>query len=349
MLDNPVPSGEEYARFLDDLKTRIRAAQVRAALSVNRELVLLYWQIGRAIAARQEEYGWGAQVIARLSSDLRRAFPDMKGFSPRNLHYMRAFAAAYPDEQFVQQVVAQLPWGHNVRLLDAVADPAERDWYARTAIEHGWSRAMLMHHVDARLYRRQGRADTNFSRTLPAPQSDLAAQILKDPYNFDFLSLGEDAHERDLERGLIAHIREFLLELGVGFAFLGSQYRLEVAGQDYYLDLLFYHTRLHCYVVIDLKMVEFDPAFAGTMNFYPSAADDLLRTPVDQPSIGIILCKGKNSVVAEYALRDIAKPIGISKFDLASALPEEFRGSLPTIEDLEAELSALPPAGEDKD
>jgi predicted nuclease of restriction endonuclease-like (RecB) superfamily len=340
---------EGYQELLGDLKERIRSAQIRAALSVNRELILLYWQIGRAIATRQEEYGWGAQVIARLSADLRHAFPDMKGFSPRNLQYMRTFAGAYPDEAIAQQVAAQLPWGHLMRLLDTVPEPVERDWYARKAVEHGWSRAMLAHHIDARLYRRQGRADTNFSRTLPAPQSDLAGQILKDPYNFDFLSLGEDAHERDLERGLIAHIREFLLELGVGFAFLGSQHRLEVAGQDYYLDLLFYHARLHCYVVIDLKLVEFEPAFAGTMNFYLSAVDDLLRSPADQPTIGIILCKGKNSVVAEYALRDIAKPIGVSKFDLANALPDELRGSLPTIEDLEAELRVLPEADEEQE
>ena len=348
MSGDILSNGEAYGRFLDELKARIRAAQVRAALSVNRELVLLYWEIGRAIAARQEEHGWGAQVIARLSADLRRAFPEMKGFSPRNLQYMRTFAGAYPGEAIAQQVVAQLPWGHNVRLLDTVPDPTERDWYARKAIEHGWSRAMLAHHIEARLYSRQGRADTNFARTLPAPQSDLAQQILKDPYNFDFLSLGDEAHERDLERGLVAHIRAFLLELGVGFAFLGSQHRLDVAGQDYYLDLLFYHTRLHCYVVIDLKMVTFDPAFAGTMNFYLSAVDDLLRTPGDGPTIGIILCKGKDRVVAEYALRDMTKPIGISAFNLAGALPDEWRGSLPTVEDLEAELRALPDSGEER-
>jgi len=342
MIDDPGLFGEEYARLLDDLRTRIRGARIRAALSVNRELVLLYWRIGRAIAARQEAHGWGAQVIARLSADLRRAFPDMKGFSPRNLQYMRTFAGAYPDELIAQQVAAQLPWGHLMRLLDTVSDPDARAWYARKAVEHGWSRAILGHQIEGRLYERQRKSQTNFIRTLPAPQSDLAQQILKDPYNFDFLSLGEEAHERDLERGLLLHIREFLLELGVGFALLGSQYRIKVAGRDYYMDLLFYHARLHCYVVIDLKMVEFEPAFAGTMNFYLSAVDDVLRTPTEQPSIGIILCKGKNTVVAEYALRDMTKPIGISGFDLAHALPESFQGSLPTIEDLEAELRALP-------
>jgi len=339
MIDSPFSDGEEYTRFLNGLKDRIRSAQIRAALTVNRELVLLYWQIGRAIAARQGEYGWGAQVITRLSADLRRTFPDMKGFSARNLQYMRTFAGAFPDETIAQQVAAQLPWGHTMRLLDAVPDPTERDWYARKAIEHGWSRAMLAHHIDTKLYGRQGQANTNFSRTLPAPQSDLAQQILKDPYNFDFLSLGDDAHERDLERGLLLHIREFLLELGLGFAFVGSQYPLEVAGQDYYLDLLFYHLSLRCYVVVDLKVGDFLPEHAGKMNFYLSAVDDLLRHSDDAASIGIILCRSKNQRIAEYALRDMAKPIGIPKFDLARALPDELRGSLPTIEDLEAELA----------
>ena len=349
MIGSPIiPDGEGYIDFLDGLKERIRAAQVRAALAVNRELILLYWQIGRDLQARQSGQGWGAKIIDRLASDLRHAFPELKGFSRRNLHYMRAFAAAYPEELFVQQVVAQLPWGHHVRLLDMVGDPPTRAWYLRQAIDHGWSRAILVHQIDVKLYDRQGKAQTNFTRTLPAAQSELAQQVLKDPYSFDFLSLGDDAHERDLERGLVAHIREFLLDLGVGFAFLGSQYRLDVGGRDYYIDLLFYHARLHCYVVIDLKVVEFDPAFAGTMNFYLSAVDDLLRTPLDQPSVGIILCKGKNTVVAEYALRDMTKPIGISAFDLAGVLPDEWRGSLPTVEDLEAELRALSDSGEER-
>ena len=331
-----LPTG--YGELLGDLKERIRAAQVRAALAVNSELVGLYWDIGRAIAARQGMHGWGARVVARLSTDLRRAFPEMKGFSPRNLQYMRTFAGAYPEQTIAQQLLRDLPWGHITHLLDRVDDPEARTWYAAQAAEQGWSRATLLHHIDARLYLRQGYAPTNFSRTLPAAQSALAQQLLKDPYNFDFLNLGDEARERDLERGLLEHIREFLLELGVGFAFLGSQYRLDAAGRDYYIDLLFYHTRLHCYVVIDLKTVEFEPAFAGTMNFYLSAVDDLLRTPGDQPSIGMILCKGKDSVVAEYALRDMSKPIGISQFDLARALPGELQDSLPTIEELEASL-----------
>ena len=259
---------EGYQSLLVDLKERIRSAQVRAALSVNRELIALYWQIGRLIVARQEEYGWGTQVIDRLAADLRQSFPDMKGFSTRNLRYMRAFAATYPDMDVVQQVAARLPWGHTMRLLDTVKDPSERVWYMGQAVERGWSRDMMMRQIESDLYRRQGQAQTNFTRTLPATQSDLARQVLKDPYNFDFLSLGDDALERDLERGLLTHIRAFLLELGVGFAFVGNQYRLEVDGQEYFIDLLFYHYRLRAFVVIDLKMFDFQPEYAGKMNFY---------------------------------------------------------------------------------
>lgn len=222
MTDSLSQVAEGYEEFLRDLKERIRGAQVRAALAVNRELVSLYWNVGRDILTRQQQLGWGAKVIDRLAADLRHAFPELKGFSPRNLKYMRALAEAYPDEQLVQQVVAQIPWGHNVRLLDAVNDPAEREWYLRQAIEHGWSRSVLVHQIESGLYNRQGKALTNFERTLPVPQSELAQQILKDPYNFDFLTLGEDALERDLERGLLEHVRKFLLELGVGFAFIGT-------------------------------------------------------------------------------------------------------------------------------
>jgi predicted nuclease of restriction endonuclease-like (RecB) superfamily len=327
-----------YDHFLADLKERIRAAQVKAALAVNRELVLLYWEIGRDILARQSEQGWGAKVIDRLARDLQSAFPGVKGFSSRNLKYMRALAAAYPDEQFVQQVAAQMPWFHNCVILDKIRDPAECQWYIHKTIEHGWSRNVLVHQIDSGLYARQGKAQTNFTRTLPPSQSDLAQEILKDPYNFDFLTLGEDAHERDLERGLLDHIRSFLLELGVGFAFVGSQYHLEVGGQDFYIDLLFYHLKLRCFVVIDLKMTAFEPEFAGKMNFYLSAVDDLLRHSQDDPSIGLILCKSRNSVIVEYALRDTGKPIGISAYELTRSLPEGLQGSLPTIEELESEL-----------
>lgn len=252
---------------------------------------------------------------------------------------MRAFAEAYPDEQIVQQLAGQIPWFHNCVLLDKVKDAAERLWYIQETIEYGWSRSVLTHQIDSGLYRRQGEATTNFDRTLPKPQSDLAQQVLKDPYNFDFLSLGKEAQERDLENALVAHIRDFLLELGVGFAFVGSQYPIEVSGKQYRLDLLFYHFRLHCFVVIDLKVVEFEPEFSGKMNFYVSAVDDLLRGEDDRPTIGIILCKTQDKTIVEYALRDINKPIGISTYQLRKALPEQLQGSLPTIEQLEMELN----------
>lgn len=336
---NPLP--ERYESFLEDLKSRIRSAQVSAALSVNRELVLLYWNLGREILSRQRQEGWGAKIIERLSIDLAEAFPGVRGFGPRNLRYMRAFAEAYPEEGFVQQVVAQLPWGHQVRILDAVKIPSQREWYIRQAFENGWSRNVLVHQLESRLFERQGHALTNFYRTLPHPQSDLAQELIKDPYHFDFLTLGPDLLERDLERSLIDHIRDFLLELGKGFAFVGSQFHLEVAGQDYYLDLLFYHVRLHCYIVIDLKIEEFKPEFAGKMNFYLSAVDDLLRQPQDQPTLGIILCKERERLVVEYTLRDLARPMGVAAYRLTKALPEQLEAELPTNDELVNELPLL--------
>lgn len=263
----------------------------------------------------------------------------MKGFSARNLKYMRALAEAWPDEPIVQQLVAQIPWGHNIRILDRLKDPAEREWYVRATIEHGWSRMILEAQIETRLIDRQGSALTNFDRTLPAPQSELARQLIKDPYNFDFLSLGEDAQERELHRGLLQHLRDFMTELGLGFAYVGSEYHLEVGGEDFFVDLLFYHLKLRCFVVIELKTTKFKPEYAGKMNFYLSAIDDLLRHRDDQPSIGIIICKTKNQVVAEYALRDMAKPIGVSEHQLTESLPDDLKGRLPTVEQLEAEFS----------
>ncbi len=330
----------DYAAFLDDLKTRIQAARTKAALAVNRELILLYWQIGRGILEQQNRLGWGAKVVQQLAGDLRQEFPDMKGLSRTNLLYMRAFAGAYPNEAFVQQVAGQIPWFHNCIVLDKLKTHPEREWYIQACIQNGWSRAILEAQIETRLMERQGKAVHNFDRALPAPQSELAAQILKDPYNFDFLSLGDEAHERDLERGLIAHLKNFLLELGAGFAFIGSQHHLEVNGKDYFLDLLFYHYRLHCFVVIDLKMTEFKPEYAGKMNFYLSAVDDLMRSPGDAPTIGIVLCKDRDRTDVEYALRGTTQPLGISSFDLSQALPAELEGSLPTVAQLEALLEA---------
>ena len=328
---------DNYVAFLSGLKQRIRTAQVKAALAVNQELVILYWTIGKDILAKQDAEGWGSKVIDRLAKDLKHAFPEMKGFSARNLKYMRGFAEAWPDEQIVQQLVAQIPWGHNVRLLDAVKNPEERQWYVEKTIENGWSRNVLVMQIESNLYKRQGGAITNFERTLPEPQSDLAQSLLKSEYNFDFLSLGEDAQERELEHALVERIKEFLLELGVGFAFVGSQYHLEVEGDDYYIDLLFYHLQLRCYVVIDLKVTAFKPEYTGKMNFYVSAVDDLLRHPDDQPTIGIVLCRSKKKTVAEYSLRNVSTPIAVS----THTLPETLQDRLPTAEQLEMEMDLV--------
>jgi predicted nuclease of restriction endonuclease-like (RecB) superfamily len=310
-----VSNSKSYQDLLARLKSQIRSAQVRAAVAVNRELVQLYWWIGKEILLRQASEGWGSKVVDRLAKDLRSEFPDMSGLSRTNLLYMRAFAETWPDMSIVQQVVGQIPWGHNVRLLDLVKDPEERLWYARAAIQNGWSRNVLVIQIESGLYRRQGNAITNFQATLPKPQSDLAQQLIKDPYNFDFLTLTTEAHERDLERGLLEHLRQFLIELGTGFAFVGSQVPLEVGGEDFKLDLLFYHLKLRCFCVIDLKMTPFKPEYAGKMNFYLSAVDDLLRHPDDMPSIGLILCKTKNRIIAEYALRNTATPMASRSSD----------------------------------
>lgn len=330
------PEEENYAALLSDLKSRISKAQVRAALAVNQELMFLYWQIGRDILQRQQQEGWGSKIIERLSKDLRREFPQLKGLAPRSLKYMRALAEAYPDEQIVRQVVAQIPWGHNQKLLNKLDNQQERLWYAQKAVENGWSRDVLELQIDSGLYTRQGGAITNFERTLPKTQSDLARQLLKDPYCLEFLDVDGEVQERELEKALVGHIRDFLLELGIGFSFMGSQYHIEVEGDDYYIDLLFYHVQLRCYVVIDLKVTEFRPEYTGKMNFYVSAVDDLLRHPDDQPTIGIVLCKSKKKTVAEYALRNVSTPIAVS----THRLPDKLRASLPSVEQLQLELEA---------
>jgi predicted nuclease of restriction endonuclease-like (RecB) superfamily len=315
----------DYREMLRSLKARVRKAQLNAIVNLNKVMILLYWDIGSEILCRQKTAGWGAKIIDRLAHDLILEFPEMKGFSPRNLKYMRAFAEAYPDRQFVQQVVALIPWGHNVRILDYIKNPLERKWYLQQSMTHGWSRNVLVHQIEMGLYRRQGQAVTNFDRTLPAPGSDLARQTLKDPYIFDFLSLGPKAQERNLERALLDNIRDFLLELGEGFSFVGSQYPIEVGGEDFYLDLLFYHLKLRCFVVVDLKMGEFIPEYAGKMNFYLSAIDQILKHPNDGPSIGLILCKTRNNLIAEYTMKDMKKPVGIATYQL----PKRILSKLP--------------------
>lgn len=372
----PAPSG--YAALFADLKTRIRTAQVKAALSVNRELIALYWHIGRPIVERQRTEGWGTSIIDRLAVDLQKEFPGVAGFSRPNVYRMRACYLAYAGQRVIvarpvrqsssvvrsrqvsadiapnvaqpvrhlkgpdlPQSVAAIPWGHNIDLVEKIKDPDLRLWYARQTVENGWSRAMLTHWIESDLHKRQGKAITNFKAVLPAPQSDLAAEVVRDPYNFDFLTLRADAAERDLERGLLDHIRKFLLELGAGFAFVGQQVPLVVDGEDFYLDLLFYHLRLRCYIVIDLKAQPFKPEHAGKMNFYLSAADDLLRHPDDKPSIGIILCKDHSGVIAEYALRDLQKPVGVARYHtkLVEHLPANLKGKLPSVEEIQQELA----------
>jgi predicted nuclease of restriction endonuclease-like (RecB) superfamily len=329
----------EYERWLDAVKQRIAQTQTRAAVAANRELVLLYWELGRDILSRQERQGWGAKVVDRLAQDLRSAFPQMTGFSVRNLKYMRAFAVAWPDSEFVQQVAAQIPWGHNQVLLDRILEQKVRRWYAQAAIQHGWSRNVLVHHIEGRLIERQGAAVTNFAVTLPQPQSELAQQLIRDPQIFDFLQLGPEFKERELEDALVAEIQKFLLELGRGFAFMGRQYHLAVGGQDYYIDLLFYNTRLHCYVVVELKVDDFKPEYVGKVQFYLAAIDDQLKTPIDGPSIGLILCKTKNSVIAEYALRDAKKPMGVAEYRLA--LPPKLASVLPSVNDIVVQLNGV--------
>jgi predicted nuclease of restriction endonuclease-like (RecB) superfamily len=365
-----------YSALLDDLKGRIRTAQVRAALAVNRELMGLYWDIGRTIVERQAAEGWGKSVVERLAVDLQKEFPGESGFSGSNLWRMRSFYLAYAegltnlaqpvrdlknanlerpvggvgaselaqavrelDGRNLPQAVAGIPWGHNLALIEKLKDPAERLWYARQTTEQGWSRAVLVHQIETDLYRRQGRALTNFDRTLPAPDSDLARQALKDPYCVGFLSLAAEARERELEQGLVARLRDFLMELGVGFAFVGQQVHLEVGGQDFYLDLLFYHLRLRCFIVVELKVEPFQPAFAGKMNFYLAAVDDRMRHAEDRSSIGLILCKEHNRVIVEYALRDATRPIGVARWELRDSLPEDLKEALPSPEQLEEKLA----------
>ncbi|MBW4541590.1 MAG: DUF1016 family protein [Myxacorys chilensis ATA2-1-KO14] len=330
----------DYNDFLSDLKDRIRSAQVRAALAINEELIQLYWVIGREILMRQRQEGYGTKVVERLAKDLKKEFPKLTGFSARNLNYMRAFAEAFPDKALLQRSVAKLPWRHNIALLEKLKSTDDRLWYAQQALENGWSRDILAIQIETKLRERQGSASTNFDRTLPSADSDLATQLLKDPYNFTFLSISQDAQERELEHALIDHIRDFLIELGVGFAFLGSQYSLIVDGKEYFIDLLFYHVKLHCYVVIELKIGEFIPAYSGQLNFYVSAIDNLIRSPEDKRTIGLILCRSKSDITIEYALQDIHKPIGVATYKLKEDLPQHLKNSLPSIEQLEVELQA---------
>jgi predicted nuclease of restriction endonuclease-like (RecB) superfamily len=334
-----------YASLLGEIKTRIRKAQIKAVLAVNAEMITMYWDIGALIQERQQNQGWSARVIPKLANDLKNELPEIKGFSERNLGYMLRFAKEY---SILQQAVAKLPspdlllsipWGHHIVLMEKVKDLSTRHWYMQQIIENHWSRETMTAMIKSQLFERQGITTTNFAKQLPNSQNELATQTLKDPYIFDFLTLAEPFVERELELGLIQNIEKFLLELGKGFAFVGRQYPLTVGGQDFYIDLLFYHLKMRCFVVIDLKKGDFKPEYVGKMNFYCSVVDDLLKHHTDQPTIGLILCENKNKIIAEYALRDTHKPIGVSEYELSKALPADLKPSLPSIEDIEKELS----------
>jgi predicted nuclease of restriction endonuclease-like (RecB) superfamily len=362
MSDQPVPP-MDYTELLADIKQRIHTAQTRAMLAVNAELIRLYWELGQMLDARQQIEGWGAAVIPRLARDIRNDLPEIKGFSERNIKRMLAFYREYAGVKFVPQVVAQidtqpkvpqavalfssevllaLPWGHHLLLIEKLKDIEARHWYMLATLSNGWSRSVLQMQIEAAAHIRQGKATSNFALRLPAPQSDLAQQALKDPYLFDFLTLAEPFRERELETGLIAHLEKFLLELGQGFAFVGRQYHVEVGDQDFYIDLLFYHLHLRCFIVIELKRGAFKPEYAGKINFYCNVVDDALKHASDTPTIGLILCQTQNEVIAEYALRGVDKPIGVSTFELTRALPAELESSLPSIEQIERELGELP-------
>jgi len=335
----------EYKEFIKHIKSRVREVQIKASLQVNSTLLEFYWELGSEIVEKQKNAHWGSGFLKNMSRDLMCEFPDVKGFSLRNIKYIRQWYLFYFNEtEKGQQVVAQLvliPWGHNLHIITKCKDINQALFYVQKTIENSWSRVVLRHQIESQLYERTGKALTNFSNTLPQPQSDLANELTKDPYQFDFLTLRDRYNERELEDGLMEHITKFLMELGQGFAFVGRQHNLSVGGKDFYIDLLFYHIKLYCYVVVELKIVDFEPEFAGKLNFYISAVDGEIRGERDNPTIGILICKSKNSTIVEYALKDINKPIGVSEYQLSNILPKEFESSLPSIEEIEEELMSL--------
>lgn len=335
----------EYRTFIKEIKQKVREAQIKASVKVNTTLLEFYWELGREIIARQKDTEWGSGFLQHLSKDLMHEFPDMKGFSKRNLERIRQWYLFYSEEHIIAtQVVSQLvqvPWSHNLVILQKSRHKTEALFYIQKTIENSWSRSVLIHQVESKLYERNGKALTNFEKTLPKPQSDLANEMIKDPYHFDFLTLREPYKEKELEQGLLDNITSFLLELGQGFALVGKQKQLTVGTREFYLDLLFYHTQMHCYVVVELKTTDFEPEYAGKLNFYIKAVDEQIKTERDEPTIGILLCKSKDKVVVEYALSDIYKPIGVSEYQLTHILTEELKSTLPSVEEIETELENL--------
>ena len=353
---NDIIKSSEYNNWLRELKSKLKQSQIKASIKVNTVLLEFYWELGNDIVEKQKNSTWGSGFLKQLSVDLMAEFPDMKGFSYRNIKYIKQWYLFYSniENEKGQQVVAllentiakqvvsqliQIPWGHNIHIVSKCKNTKESLFYVNKTIENGWSRSVLVHQIESKLYERSGKAISNFETTLPKEQSDLANEFIKDPYNFDFLTLSENFKEKELESGLLEHITSFLLELGSGFAFIGKQKNLKVGQKDFYIDLLFYHIRMHCYVVVELKTVDFEPEFAGKLNFYIKAVDETIKAKEDKPTIGILLCKSKDKVVVEYSLSDIHKPMGISEYQLTHIVPEELKGSLPAIEDIEAELN----------
>lgn len=338
MSDREIIESMDYAKIFNELKKDVRASQLRAMRSVNTELIMLYHRIGTYILNLQKTQGWGSKVIDQLSKDLKSTFPEMKGFSVRNLKYMRKFAVEYPDIEKVQEILAQISWYHNLTLLDKIDNKEIRIFYAKQSAENKWSRDVMVKKIEQNYHNSIGKAVNNFKEKLPDNISERANQVLKDPYIFDFLNLHDEAVERELENGLIKHIEKFLLELGAGFAFVGRQYKITVGEKDYYLDLLFYHLKLRAYVVIELKTREFKPEYAGKLSFYLAAVDDIIKLETDNPTIGLIICKTKDNITAEYALKHINAPIGLAEYKLGEAIPKDLKTALPSIEDIEANL-----------
>ncbi len=338
-MNDLIGKDKEYFTFIQEIKKQVQNAQIKAAVSVNQELLQLYWRLGQQIVEKQKQTSWGDGFLPRMSKDLREEFPEVKGFSLRNLKYIRQwYLFWFATSSIGQQAVAQIPWGHNLVILNKAQSYEEALFYVQKTIQNNWSRSVLTHQMEGDLFNREGKAITNFETTLPRPQSDLAIQTIKDPYNFDFLTIREKHDEKELEHALVEQVTKFLLELGAGFSFIARQHKLTIGGDDFYIDLLFYHVRLHCYVVVELKTVKFKPEFAGKLNFYVSAVDGVLKTERDNPTVGILICKSKNKTVVEYALKDVHKPIGVSEYIITQNLPDEFKSALPSIDEIEAEL-----------
>jgi predicted nuclease of restriction endonuclease-like (RecB) superfamily len=329
----------DYSQWLKELKNKIRSVQLKTAIKVNFEMLNFYWELGADIAEKQAVAKWGDGLLTNLSRDLMKEFPEVKGFSKRNLELIRKWYCFWQEKMpNAKQLATQIPWWHNVLIITKVKKPDEALFYVQKTISNSWSRSVLTHHIESDLYAREGKAINNFKATLPKPQSDLAKETIKDPYNFDFLTIREKHDEKELEAALVNHVTKFLLELGAGFSYIGKQYRIEIAGEEFFIDLLFYHVKLHCYVIVELKSQKFKPEYIGKLNFYVSAIDDILRTDKDNPTIGILICKSKNKTIVEYTLKDINKPIGISEYNITKNLPKNFKFSLPSIEEIENEL-----------